>query len=196
MLIEIGDIIVTDELFTQKFVCDIGSCHGACCIEGDDGAPLTMGEVEIMERLLPEVLPYMTEEGKQIVKNEGIYHLDEEKEPVTNLMKDGACAFVYYDEKGIAKCSFESAFRDGKTKWKKPISCELFPIRAKNFEQFTALNYQQIAICEPGRVFGEKLGVPLYQFLKEPITRAYGEDFFHQLEIVAKELENQNEGES
>lgn len=189
MLIEIDDIIVTDALFTQKFVCDIGGCHGACCVDGDDGAPLEKKEIAIIEQFLPKIKPYMSDEGIKKVEKDGVYHIDDIGEPVTNLLKDGACAFVTYDKKGIAKCSIEMAYRNGDINWKKPISCELFPIRVKKTKHFTALNYQQISICEPGRIFGEKLGVPLYKFLKEPIIRAYGSSFYDQLEIVSKEIE-------
>ncbi|HTO38673.1 MAG TPA: DUF3109 family protein [Brumimicrobium sp.] len=192
MLIEIDDKIVTDELFKSKFVCDLTACKGACCIDGDDGAPLQQDEIKIMEEIFPKVKPYMIEEGINIVEKDGVYHLDEYGEPVTNLMADGACVFVAYDEKGIAKCSIESAYRNGDVAWKKPISCELFPIRAKKYEKFTALNYEKIDICTPGCVLGEKLQIPLYKFLKAPLVRAYGEDFYKTLEEVAKEIEEQD----
>lgn len=193
MLIEIGDIIVTDELFAEKFICDLSSCNGACCVDGDDGAPLTDKECLTIEKLLPKIKPYMTEEGIEKVGGEGVFHYKDNGAPVTNLLKNGACAFVCYDEKGSAKCSIETAYRDHAIDWKKPISCALFPIRAKKYKQFTALNYQQIGICEPGCILGEKLGVPLYKFLKEPIIRAYGETFYQQLEEVAEQMENETE---
>lgn len=194
MLIEIDNKIVTDELFKSKFVCDLESCKGACCIEGDDGAPLKSEEVGIIEGLLPKIKPYMTAEGIAVVEKEGVSHIDEEGEAVTNLVADGACVFVTYDERGIAKCAIEKAYRNGDTDWKKPISCELFPIRAKKYHSFTALNYEKIDICDPGCKLGEKLSVPLYKFLKEPLVRSFGPEFFQSLEEVAVEIENQNTG--
>lgn len=192
MLIEIEDKIVTDELFKRKFACDLMKCKGACCVDGDDGAPLTKEEVKIIENLLPKIKPYMSPEGIAIVNAEGVSHIDYEGEPVTNLVKkNGACVFVAYDERGIAKCTIEKAYRNGDINWKKPISCELFPIRAKKYESFTALNYEEIDICKPGCVLGEKISLPLYQFLKDPIIRAYGEDFYRTLEHIDVELEKQ-----
>lgn len=194
MLIEIDDKIVTDELFTSKFVCDLESCKGACCIEGDDGAPLLKDEVGIIEGLLPKVKPYMTEEGIAVVEKNGVSHIDDEGGPVTNLVADGACVFVTYDERGIAKCAIEKAYRNGDTDWKKPVSCELFPIRATQYNSFTALNYEKIDICDPGCTLGEKLSVPLYKFLKEPLIRSFGTEFFKSLEEVAEEIKNQDLG--
>lgn len=192
MLIEIDGIIVTDELFKSKFVCDLESCKGACCVDGDDGAPLLEDEIKIIEQFLPKIKPYMSQEGIEVVDRQGVYHTDEDGDFVTNLMSDEACAFVFYDERGIAKCAIEKAYREGDINWKKPISCELFPIRAKKYPSFTALNYEKIDICNPGCKLGEALQIPLYRFLKEPLVRAYGEDFYHSLEEVAKEIEEQN----
>lgn len=193
MLIEVGDKIVTDELFKSKFVCDLTRCKGACCVEGDDGAPLQQEEIKIMEEIFPKVKPYMTQEGIDIVEKDGVYHLDDEGEPVTNLMSNEACVFVAFDTDGTAKCAIEKAYRDGEVHWKKPISCELFPIRAKKYHSFTALNYEQIDICKPGCVLGEKLNVPVYKFLKEPLVRAYGDDFYKSLEEIHKEIESQED---
>ena len=114
--------------------------------------------------------------------------MDQDNEPVTTLVNGAECAFVYFDEKGITKCSIEQAHIDGKTDFKKPVSCHLYPIRVKKFEQFTALNYSQWDICAPACACGEKLDVPVFRFLKEPIIRAFGEDFFKELEAVQKEL--------
>lgn len=194
MLIEIGDKIVTSELFSRKFVCDLNSCKGACCVEGDDGAPLFEEEIKIIEDLLSEIKPYMTQEGIEKIKQEGVAYKDKDGDWVTSLVEGGACAFVHYDERGIAKCSIEKAYREGKINWKKPISCELFPIRAKKFSNFTALNYEKIPICDPGCVLGEKLNVPLYQFLKDALIRAYGEEFYAELDKVFHEME-ENGGE-
>lgn len=193
MLIEIDDKIVTDELFSRKFVCDLSKCKGACCVEGDDGAPVTEEEIKIMEEIFPKVKPYMTKEGIEKVEKDGVSYLDRFGEPVTILVEGGACAFVSYDPDGTTKCTIEQAYRNGDVDWKKPISCELYPIRAKKYESFTALNYEEIDICKPGCVLGETLNIPVYQFLKEPLTRAYGEEFFESLKVVHKEIEDQTD---
>lgn len=191
MLIEIDDKIVTDEIFSRKFVCDLSKCKGACCVEGDAGAPLKAEEIQILEEIFPKVKPYMTKEGIEKVEKEGVSYLDDFGEPVTSLVDNGACVFVAYDPDGTTKCTIEKAYRNGDIDWKKPISCELYPIRAKEYESFTALNYEEIDICKPGCVLGESLNVPVYQFLKEPLTRAYGEEFYALLQEVHKEVENQ-----
>jgi hypothetical protein len=195
MLIEIDDKIVTDEIFSNKFVCDLSKCKGACCVEGDAGAPLQENEIEIMEGIFPKVKPYMTKEGIAKVEKDGVSYLDDFGEPVTSLVEGGACAFVAYDPDGTTKCTIEQAYRNGDIDWKKPISCELYPIRAKQYESFTALNYEEIDICKPGCILGEQLNVPVFQFLKEPLKRAYGDEFYESLKQVHKELENHNESE-
>jgi Protein of unknown function (DUF3109) len=188
MLVEIGDKVVSTQIFERKFVCDLNACKGACCIEGDAGAPLTFEEVSVLEDDLEVIKPYMREEGLKAVEEQGVFYMDQENEPVTTLVNGAECAFVYFDEQGITKCSIEQAHIDGKTDFKKPISCHLYPIRVKKFNDFKALNYDTWSICSDACDLGEKLGVPVYIFLKEPIIRAFGEDFFDELEIVSKEL--------
>ena len=123
----------------------------------------------------------------------GVFYMDQENEPVTTLINGGECAFVYFDDQGITKCSIEQAHRDGKTAFKKPISCHLYPIRVKKYNDFTALAYNEWHICSPACACGEKLDVPVFRFLKEPIIRAFGEAFFNELEIVDQEIKNQSE---
>lgn len=188
MLVEIGDKVVSTQVFERKFVCDLNACKGACCIEGDAGAPLTIEEVSIIEDDLDAIKPYMREEGLKAVEGQGVFYMDQDNEPVTTLVNDAECAFVYFDDQGITKCSIEQAHKDGKTDFKKPISCHLYPIRVKKFNDFKALNYDQWKICAPACACGEKLNVPVYKFLKEPLIRAFGETFFEELEVVNKEL--------
>ena len=192
MLIEVEDKIVSKAIFDRKFMCDLSKCKGACCVEGDDGAPLEDGEIEIIETLLPQVKPYMTVEGIEQVEKHGVYYMDRMGEPVTTLVENGACAFATFDEDGTAKCALEKAYRDGATQWKKPISCELFPIRTKQLNQFTALNYEEIDICSPACVLGESLNLPVYKFLKEPLIRAFGAQFYQSLETIDGEIQEQN----
>lgn len=191
MLVEIGDKVVSTQIFAQKFVCDLTACKGACCIEGDAGAPLTIEEVSIIEDDLEAIKPYMRQEGIDVVDQDGVFYMDQENEPVTALVNGAECAFVFFDDQGITKCSIEQAHKEGKTDFKKPISCHLYPIRVKQFHDFKALNYDKWNICSPACECGSSLNVPVYKFLKEPLIRAFGETFFTELELVNKELNEQ-----
>lgn len=190
MLVEIGDKIVSTQIFERKFVCDLNACKGACCIEGDAGAPLTEEEVSILEDNLDVIKPYMREEGIAAVDESGVFYMDQDNEPVTTLVNGAECAFVYFDEKGITKCSIEQAHTEGKLDFKKPISCHLYPIRVKRFNEFKALNYDVWSICSDACTLGEQLNVPVFKFLKEPLIRAFGEDFYSELEVVDQEIKN------
>ena len=188
MLVEIDDKIVSTQIFEKKFVCDLNACKGACCVEGDAGAPLTKEEVGFLERDFEVIKPYMREEGIKAVEASGVSYLDEENEPVTTLVNGGECAFVFFDENGITKCAVEAVHLDGKTDFKKPISCHLYPIRVKKFNDYEALNYDKWSICEPACACGDALNVPVFRFLKEPLIRAFGEPFYKELETVDGEL--------
>lgn len=190
MLVEIEDKIVSTQIFERQFVCDLNACKGACCIEGDNGAPVTAEEVQIIEANLPKIKPFMRPEGIAAVEQDGVAYLDNDLEPATTLVNGAECAFVFFDDTGIAKCAIEKAQREGHIDFLKPISCHLYPIRTKQFQDYTALNYEKWDICEPACACGEKLEVPVYKFLKEPLVRAFGPAFFQELEIVAGELEN------
>jgi hypothetical protein len=190
MLVEIEDKIVSTQIFERQFVCDLTACKGACCIEGDGGAPVTPEEVQIIEKHLDQIVPFMRPEGIAAVKEQGVVYLDNDLEPATTLVNGAECAFVFFDNTGIAKCAIEKAQREGIIDFPKPISCHLYPIRTKKFQDYTALNYEKWDICEPACACGEKLEVPVYKFLKEPLQRAFGTQFYQELEKVASELEN------
>lgn len=192
MLVEIHDKIVSTQIFDRKFVCDLNACKGACCIKGDAGAPLTEEEANILEENIDKIKPFMREEGIREVDKTGVFYIDQENDMATTLVNEEECAFVYFDEKGITKCAVEKAHSEGQLDFKKPLSCHLYPIRLKKFDDFTAVNYNQWDICEPACECGEKLNVPVYKFLKEPLTRAFGERFFEELEIVNSELKRKN----
>ncbi len=188
MIIEIGDILVSDELLEKHFVCDLNACKGACCVEGDDGAPLTEEEVSLIEDHIEDIKPYMTQEGIDVVDEKGVFYMDRTNEPVTQLVKKKDCVFVTLDENGITKCGIEYAYKDGKIPFNKPISCHLYPIRVGHFKTFKSLNYDQWPICSPACKLGEALKVPVYKFLKEPIIRAFGEDLYKELEKVEQQI--------
>lgn len=191
MLVEIQDKIVTTQIFERQFVCDLTACKGACCIEGDGGAPLTKDEIQIIEKNLPQILPYMRPEGIAAVEAFGVAYEDEDFEPATTLVHGKECAFVYFDHTNTAKCAIEKAQREGKIDFIKPLSCHLYPIRTKQFNDYMALNYEKWDICEPACACGEKLEVPVFKFLKEPLIRAFGSEFYQELEFVARELDSE-----
>ena len=192
MLVEIEDKIVSTQIFERQFVCDLSACKGACCIEGNGGAPVTKEEVEIIEAHLDKILPFMRPEGIEAIEAQGVVYEDDDFEPATTLVNGKECAFVYFDQTNTAKCAIEKAHREGQIDFIKPISCHLYPIRTTKFDQYTALNYEKWDICEPACACGEQLDVPVYKFLKEPLIRAFGQDFYKELEIVSRELNSEN----
>lgn len=180
-MIDVKGVLLSDDLVETKFLCDLKACKGICCVKGDSGAPLEVEECEILEEIYPEVEPYLTEEGKKAIKNQG-YFLTEENKHSTPLLENGACAYLYKDSNGIHKCGIEKAYSEGKIDFKKPISCHLFPARIKEYETFTAVNMQQLKICDAACALGNQLQVPTYKFLKEALTRKFGEDWYQELE--------------
>jgi hypothetical protein len=193
MLVEIDDKIVSTDLFSEKFVCDLSKCKGACCVKGNGGAPLTEKEVKLIEDNLEQIKPFMSEKGIQTIKDEGVYYLDEEDAPATKLIDKKECCFVYFDNSNTAKCSIETAYKSGEIDFNKPQSCHLYPIRIKEFTEFTALNYEEWDICAPACSLGQSLKVPVYKFLKEPITRVFGSSFFDELSKIDLELKKREE---
>ncbi len=185
-MIQIEDKIIALDIFKTYFICDLNLCKGACCVEGDAGAPLNKDEEIILEEIYDDVKPYMRKEGVEAIENQGVAVYDLEGDLTTPLIKNRECAFVNY-ENGIAKCAIEKAYLDGKTYFKKPISCHLFPVRIKEYNNFDAVNYENIKICKPACECGSKLKVPLYKFLKEPLIRKYGKKWYKKL-LEAAEL--------
>jgi len=188
-MIQIGDKIISLDIFEKKFVCDLNACKGACCVEGDSGAPINKKEEKILYNIYEKVKPYMIDEGILAVESKGVAVYDSEGELTTTLVENQECAFVNY-ENGIAKCTIEKAYNEGKIDFKKPISCHLFPIRIKEYNDFDAVNYEEIKICKPACDCGSKLQVPVYVFLKEPLIRKYGEDWYKELLAASILLEN------
>lgn len=187
MLIEVGPHLVSSQILERKFVCDLNACKGACCIEGNSGAPLQLQEIDLIEDKLEQIEPFMRQEGKQAVQQSGIFYMDEDNEPVTTLVNGAECAFVYFDENGITKCAIEKAYREGKIEFNKPQSCHLYPIRVKKLHDKQVLTYEEWDICTPACACGSRLNVPVYKFLQEPINRVFGESFFDDLTLVAKQ---------
>ena len=187
-MVQIDDKIISLDVFEQQFVCDLSACKGACCVEGDSGAPLESEEADILAKIYDKVKPFMREKGIREVEQQGFSVIDKDGDLTTPLVNNKECAFVSFDQNGTAKCYIEQAFNKGEIGFKKPISCHLFPIRIQKYDDFEAVNYESIKICEPACSCGQKLQVPVYKFLKEPLIRLYGESWYHTLSEAAVEL--------
>ncbi|MEE2953861.1 MAG: DUF3109 family protein [Bacteroidota bacterium] len=179
-MIQIEDQILSLDIIEKNFTCDLNSCKGACCVEGDSGAPILDKERIFLEENYHKIRPYMRKKAIDVVKKKGLSVVDSEGDLTTNLVNDRECVFVSIEE-GINKCSVEQAYLNGKTNFKKPISCHLFPIRITKHKNFEALNYEKIPICKKACVCGDKLKTPLYIFLKEALIRKYGEKWYKKL---------------
>jgi hypothetical protein len=190
-MIEVDDKLLSLDLFEKKFVCNLSACKGICCIEGDAGAPLEMEEIDILEESLDVIKPYMRQEGIEVIEKQGVFYMDEDNEPVTSLVKNGACAFVYFDKNNSTKCSIEKAHSEGKLDFKKPISCHLYPVRVTKLRNYEAVNFNQWDICSDACTLGTELNVKVYKFLKEPIIRKWGERLFTELIQIDKEIEKE-----
>ncbi|MBV5312592.1 MAG: DUF3109 family protein [Prolixibacteraceae bacterium] len=186
-MLEIGRTIVSLDILEKKFLCDLLKCKGACCVEGDSGAPVTPDEVRIIEESYSEVESYISENHRRAIKEQGFAVIDIEGDLVTPLVDNLQCAYSF-EERGIIKCGIEKAFLDGKITFRKPVSCHLFPVRITEYKRFDAVNYEQIDICQPGRDCGKSEKLPVYVFLKEPLIRKYGEEWYEQLTYAAENL--------
>jgi|SRR5580700_1373763 len=173
-------------LVEEQFVCDLHKCKGGCCEDGDAGAPLENDELNRINEVFELVKPYLTEEGIEAIESKGRYLYHMEFGWVTPTIKNEMCAFGFRDEKGIIKCGIEQAYYDGKTNWKKPISCHLFPIKIKKRKDYEMVNYEpRESMCSPACQLGKKLKIPAYVFLKDALIRKYGEDFYRLLDQIA-----------
>ncbi len=190
MYFDVDDLLLEKELFTKKFVCDLSACKGACCVQGDAGAPLTMEEIDMLENDLEEIKPFMSPEGVEAISKKGVFYMDIENEPVTTLVNGGICAFAIHDEAGVVKCAIEKANENKKTNFIKPISCHLYPIRVKKLHDRKVLVVDNWKVCSAACTLGEQLSIPVYKFLKTPLIRAFGESFYNDLEIVENEIIN------
>jgi len=191
-VIVIDNVLISDDVVEKQFVCDLGKCKGGCCEDGDAGAPLENGELKIIDEAYEKVKPYLTPAAIFEIEKKGRYVYDKEFGWVTpTLPSDNEiCVYAYREPGGIIKCSFEQAYYAGLISWKKPISCHLYPILAKAGKNgdYERVNYSpREKMCSPACLLGEKLKIPVYKFLKEPLIRKFGEEFYAALDSVAKE---------
>ena len=181
IMLQIGDTLVSLDLAERFFCCDLDACHGECCIEGDAGAPITENEKKELERLLPEINDELLPQAQEVIRRQGISYVDEEGDMVTSIIDGRNCVFTCFAPGGMCQCAIEKAYRDGRVAMRKPISCYLYPLRITEYPSFTAVNYHRWKICRPAEALGRKLGLRLYQFLKEPLIQRFGKEWYDEL---------------
>ena len=187
-MIQIENTILSNDIIEKYFLCDLTKCKGACCVEGDSGAPLEKKERKLLDKYYPEIKKYMRPEGIAAVDKNGKYYIDEEHEHVTTLIEGQECAYTIFDKDGIAQCSIEKAWVEKKIPFQKPISCSLYPIRVKEYDRLTAVNFDEWDICESACKLGEEKKILVYKFLKKPLTQKFGEEWYKQLEYFAENI--------
>lgn len=192
-MVIVQDKLISEDVLEEAFVCNLDACKGACCWEGDFGAPLDPEELPVLVEIFEKIQPFLLPEAVELLRENGLYADYEEGMVGTTLMPNGACAYMTLSENGVAQCGIEQAYRAGVVEFQKPISCHLYPVRVKKDKrgQFEALNYDRWEICQPACNLGKKMKVPVYQFLKEPLIRKYGPDFFEELDSTAHFLKEE-----
>ena len=200
-IIDVDGVLVSSDIITERFCCDLEQCKGACCVEGDAGAPVTLDEIGEIEDALDVVWEDMTASAQAVVDRQGVAYTDREGDLVTSIVGGKDCVFTYYDDLEITNtqhpspithcclCALEKAYRAGISKFCKPISCALYPIRENRFSSgLIGLNYHRWSVCECARKKGKSLDLPIYRFLKEPLIRRFGKEWYTELETIVKEL--------
>lgn len=201
-IIQVGEVLVSPDVFTEKFCCDLSKCKGRCCIEGDAGAPVTLDEIGQMEEYVESVWEGLSASAQSVIDKQGVAYSDADGDLVTSIVGGRDCVFTcYHDIEDAADgatisncclCAFDCAFRKGDISWQKPISCALYPIREKRFPNgLTGINYHRWEICRDAVALGKKLDMPLYQFLKEPLIRRFGHEWYEELCSVADKLKTE-----
>ena len=188
-MIQIDDKVISLDVFCKKYVCDLSKCKGECCVEGDSGAPLDDDETAILEDIYPTVEPYLPPASRAEVERQGKWVVDSDGDKVTPIINGRECVYAYRDADVACKCAIEKAYLDGRITCRKPISCHLYPIRVTRYRDFEALNYHEWFVCKPARELGRHVGTPVYEFLREPIIRKYGEAFYAEMQEAARAIE-------
>lgn len=187
-MIQIDDTLVSLDLIERQFFCDLAKCKGECCIEGDAGAPIEKEEFDILRQILPEVWNNLSPEAQEVINRQGVAYIDADSDMVTSIVDGKDCVFTYYDADGTCKCAIEKAYREGRIGFMKPISCHLYPVRITQHKHFRAVNYHRWKICRVAEVLGKYKRMPVYRFLREPLIRCFGSEWYEALDACAKEL--------
>ncbi|MDC1080827.1 DUF3109 family protein [Flavobacteriaceae bacterium] len=185
-MLQIGKTLVSEDLLDCDFVCNISQCKGACCVQGEAGAPLEKEELQILEDNFDAIAPYLNSKGKAAIKDQGKFIERVQGEWETPLVNGKECAYTVFTDQGVAQCGIENAHKDGKLDWKKPVSCHLYPVRVQKYDEFSAVNYHHWQICETACSLGAQLKVPIYKFVKEALIRKFGKEWYEQLDQVAQ----------
>ena len=185
-MFQLGKTIISEDIIEKQFMCNLSACKGECCIDGDAGAPLEESELQILEDIFPKVKPFLRKEGIKSIEEQGIYTTNEDGEHETPLINGADCAYVIFDENEVAMCAIEEAYNQGEISFKKPVSCHLYPIRVRDYNEFSAINYHEWEICGDACALGRELKVPVYKFAKPALIRKFGENWYKELEEVAK----------
>jgi hypothetical protein len=193
-MLQIEDTIISLDIIEKKFICDLTKCKGACCVIGDSGAPLKEEEGTLLKEIYKDIKPFLRQEGIEAIEKLGVYVIDSDNDMVTPLINNKECAYTIF-EHGIAKCAIELAYNEKVINFQKPVSCHLYPIRVTKYSKFDALNYHVWDICKPATNLGNLNNLPLHAFLKTPLVREYGEEWYKQLELAAKEIKRFNKKE-
>ena len=191
-ILQVGDVLLTSDIITEKFCCDLEACKGICCVEGDAGAPVTIEEIAELENVVEHIVDDLSPKALKVLEEQGVAYTDQEGDLVTSIVDNKDCCFTSYSPDGTCLCATERAFRAGKTSWCKPISCYLYPVREKTLSDGTvALNYHRWNVCRDAVKKGRELNLPVWKFLREPLIKRFGADWYAELEEVVAQLKEQ-----
>jgi len=186
-MFQLRKTIVSEDILEKDFACNLAACKGACCVDGEAGAPLTKEETRKLEEIYPKVKPFLRKEGIEVIEKDGTWITSDFGELETPLINHKECVYVIFDDKKTALCGIEEAYNQGKVDWKKPLSCHLYPVRVKEYSEFAAVNYNKWDICDDACTLGKELQVPVYKFVKEALIRKFGKAWYADLEKVAEQ---------
>jgi len=186
-LLQINDTLVSLDLIERFFICDLSYCKGECCVEGDAGAPLEKAEFHLLRKVLPEVWDDLSLDAQKVIEKQGVGYIDEDGDIVTSIIEGKNCVFTYYDADGVCKCAIEKAYREKRIDFMKPISCHLYPVRVARYKDFQAVNYHRWRVCSAAEILGKRERVPVYRFLREPLIRKFGQEWYDDLDRCAQE---------
>lgn len=184
-MLEIGDTVVSFDLFEHKFCCDLSVCRGCCCVKGDAGAPLTEEEVKELDKVLPAVRQFLSARALEVIDRQGTSYVDADGDNVTSLVDGRECVFTYF-ENGICLCALEKAYNEGLIDFPKPISCYLYPVRLEVYDTFTAVNVHRWECCRGAEICGKERGIPVYRYLKNSLIRRFGAEWYAELSSAAE----------
>lgn len=185
-MFQLGKTIVSEDIIEKDFVCNLSACKGACCVDGDAGAPLEEDETQILDKIYPKVKPFLTKKSREVIAEKGTWIKNEWGELETPLIDGADCVYVIFDKNKTALCAIEEAYNQGEIDWKKPVSCHLYPVRVSNYSEFSAVNYHKWEICDDACTLGKELQVPVYKFVKQALVRKFGQNWYDELEKVAE----------